>query len=76
MVVLKRLKAAGLRASRRCILRTLLNRQERCLSLLKNRPQGHGGSDFHGSIKPDIKIGVGRGDLRVPECLLKILREA
>lgn len=25
-----------------------------------------GGSDFHGEIKPDIKIGTGRGSLRVP----------
>ena len=29
-----------------------------------------GGSDFHGENKPDIRIGVGRGDLRVPmKCL-------
>lgn len=35
-----------------------------------------GGSDFHGSFKPDIKIGTGRGDLHVPyECLEK-LKEA
>lgn len=25
-----------------------------------------GGSDFHGDIKPDIKIGTGRGSLKVP----------
>ena len=25
-----------------------------------------GGSDFHGSVKPDIKMGSGRGDLFVP----------
>ena len=25
-----------------------------------------GGSDFHGAGKPDIKLGVGYGDLRVP----------
>lgn len=25
-----------------------------------------GGSDFHGIAKPDIEIGIGRGDLRVP----------
>lgn len=25
-----------------------------------------GGSDFHGSIKPDIRMGTGRGDLAVP----------
>ena len=25
-----------------------------------------GGSDFHGSTKPDVAFGVGFGDLRVP----------
>lgn len=36
-----------------------------------------GGSDFHGRFKPDIKIGTGRGDLRVPyECLEKLRIEA
>lgn len=25
-----------------------------------------GGSDYHGANKPDIQIGVGRGDLRIP----------
>lgn len=25
-----------------------------------------GGSDFHGKNKPDIRLGVGRGDLRIP----------
>lgn len=34
-----------------------------------------GGSDFHGVIKPDISIGVGRGNLRVPEALLNIIKE-
>ena len=29
-----------------------------------------GGSDFHGAIKPDISIGTGRGNLRVPEKLI------
>jgi len=26
-----------------------------------------GGSDYHGAYKPDLSIGVGRGDLHVPE---------
>ncbi len=30
-----------------------------------------GGSDFHGSNKPDIDLGVGKGNLRVPKNLLK-----
>lgn len=29
-----------------------------------------GGSDFHGSNKPDINLGVGRGNLRIPEHLV------
>lgn len=33
-----------------------------------------GGSDFHGSNKPDIKLGVGRGSLRVPLALLEELK--
>ena len=34
-----------------------------------------GGSDFHGGPKPDVQLGVGRGDLRVPAHLLKDLRK-
>jgi predicted metal-dependent phosphoesterase TrpH len=34
-----------------------------------------GGSDFHGSYKPDISIGVGTGDLLVPDEVLSELRE-
>lgn len=33
-----------------------------------------GGSDFHGKNKPDINLGTGRGNLRVPECYLETLR--
>ncbi|HEX4979991.1 MAG TPA: PHP domain-containing protein [Acidimicrobiales bacterium] len=33
-----------------------------------------GGSDFHGSYKPDLAVGVGRGDLDVPDDLLDELR--
>ncbi len=35
-----------------------------------------GGSDFHGGMKPDIRIGVGRGQLRMTEAMLLALREA
>ena len=33
-----------------------------------------GGSDFHGGNKPDIRIGRGRGDLRVPSVFLEALK--
>jgi len=35
-----------------------------------------GGSDFHGITKPDIEVGTGRGDLKVPEKLLDPLKKA
>lgn len=35
-----------------------------------------GGSDFHGSNKPSISLGTGRGNLRIPYELLEKLREA
>lgn len=33
-----------------------------------------GGSDFHGENKPDIKIGIGRGNLRIPAKYYETLR--
>jgi predicted metal-dependent phosphoesterase TrpH len=35
-----------------------------------------GGSDFHGVTKPDIEVGIGRGQLKVSEKLLDPLRKA
>lgn len=35
-----------------------------------------GGSDYHGSYKPDVELGVGRGNLAVPDNLLDALRPA
>lgn len=34
-----------------------------------------GGSDFHGAPKPSIKIGVGRGNLKIPYEILEKLRK-
>ena len=34
-----------------------------------------GGSDFHGDNKPHIRIGVGQGDLQVPEAFVKSLEK-
>jgi predicted metal-dependent phosphoesterase TrpH len=33
-----------------------------------------GGSDFHGAFKPDIELGSGRGNLRIPYILLDRLK--
>lgn len=32
-----------------------------------------GGSDYHGKLKPDIEIGIGRGDISIPKEILKWL---
>ena len=34
-----------------------------------------GGSDFHGVVKPDISIGTGRGNLRIPKKILTAIQE-
>ncbi|MBA3652795.1 MAG: PHP domain-containing protein [Actinobacteria bacterium] len=34
-----------------------------------------GGSDYHGSYKPDLSVGTGRGDLHVPDSVLDALRQ-
>lgn len=34
-----------------------------------------GGSDFHGDNKPDIKIGAGRGNLRIPQKFADDMKE-
>ncbi|HZQ26549.1 MAG TPA: PHP domain-containing protein [Acidimicrobiales bacterium] len=33
-----------------------------------------GGSDYHGTYKPDLEVGVGHGDLAVPDTALDALR--
>ena len=35
-----------------------------------------GGSDFHGANKPDIKLGIGRGNLKIPYELAVNLKKA
>jgi len=35
-----------------------------------------GGSDFHGAVKPSVKLGTGSGDLRIPGDLVERLRAA
>ena len=34
-----------------------------------------GGSDFHGTAKPDIRLGTGKGNLRIPISFLNALEE-
>lgn len=35
-----------------------------------------GGSDFHGTVKPDIALGFGKGNLRIPYAWCAALRES
>lgn len=39
----------------------------------KNNLYISGGSDYHGKLKPDIEIGIGRGDINVPKDILEWL---
>jgi len=41
---------------------------------LKHKLLPTGGSDFHGHYKPDIDIGKGRGNLRIPYAILEGLK--
>lgn len=41
----------------------------------KNHLLISGGSDFHGTTKPAIRLGVGKGNLRIPASVLDVLRE-
>lgn len=47
-------------------VRQLARKYELCIT---------GGSDFHGTNKPDIDLGTGRGNLQIPCELLKNLRQ-
>lgn len=35
-----------------------------------------GGTDFHGSNKPELTLGIGRGNMNIPETVLDRLKEA
>ena len=55
-----------------CYYTTFTQEQhERVLNICKEKNLFvSGGSDFHGSIKPDVDIGVGYGNLRIPDEIL------
>lgn len=41
----------------------------------RHRLVATGGSDHHGTYKPDLRVGIGRGDLNVADSVLDRLRE-
>jgi predicted metal-dependent phosphoesterase TrpH len=67
-VELARLAAVGL-AGLECYYGRYDPTERRDLAALARRLDlvPTGGSDFHGSYKPDLKMGVGQGDLEVPD---------
>lgn len=75
--VLERLKKAGLKGIEAYYTDNSPEQTEELLRLAEELGlKVTGGSDFHGSFKPDIEAGVGRGNLRIPYSLLTALREA
>ena len=74
--VLDRLKAAGLKGIEALYPENTPEETEELLELAgKIGLKVTGGSDFHGIYKPEIRIGVGRGGLRVPYSLLQKLKD-
>jgi len=75
--VLERLKKAGLKGIEALYSENSPEQTRELLELaVRTGLKVTGGSDFHGVYKPKIKIGTGRGDLRVPYRLLEELKEA
>lgn len=74
-ITLRRLKGAGLRAME-CYypLYSPIEREGYAALAARFGLLPSGGSDYHGSFKPGIELGVGRGNLLVPEGLLDALR--
>ena len=51
-------------------------KEKGCLELARHYGLGvSGGSDYHGTNKPRIRLGKGYGSLRVPYSVLEDLRE-
>ncbi|MGH8959516.1 MAG: PHP domain-containing protein [Acidimicrobiia bacterium] len=72
---LRRLKEAGLRAMEcYCPIYSPIEREGYAALATRFGLLASGGSDYHGSFKPGIELGVGRGNLAVPDRLLDALR--
>lgn len=75
--VVEELRGFGL-AGLECLYSRYSPDEREALSRLaqRNGLVATGGSDHHGSYKPDLSIGVGTGDLNVPDRVLDDLRSA
>lgn len=75
-MVLERLKKAGLKGIEAIYTENTPEQTKELLELAREYGlKVTGGSDFHGSFKPDIEAGVGRGNLKIPYSLLTALRQ-
>lgn len=75
--LLPRLKAAGLKGIEAIYTENTGEQTAKLLKLAEAYDLAvSGGSDFHGSFKPHIEIGIGRGSLRIPYELLVRLKRA
>ncbi len=74
--LIRRLKLSGL-SGIEAIYSTYTPEEEEYVRTLADRFELKitGGSDFHGSNKPDINIGSGRGNLAIPYSLLEHLKD-
>lgn len=56
-----------------CYYTTFSNEQHNLLMQLCNEHNLYisGGSDFHGKIKPDVDIGVGYGNMQIPDSIIE-----
>ena len=73
-ILIKELKTYGLKGLE-AIYSTNINNDEAYVRSLARKYELliTGGSDFHGSVKPDIDLGTGRGSLCIPDSILKDL---
>lgn len=75
-MLLDRLVCAGLKGIEAYYSENTPEQTQELLMLAeKHRLFVTGGSDFHGAFKPDIHIGTGRGNLRVPYELLERMKK-
>ena len=71
-----RLKSAGLAGIEAIYSNNVSNEEAYVRSLARKYDLLiSGGSDFHGSVKPDIEIGSGRGNLKIPAEILVPMQE-
>lgn len=75
--LLPELKIAGLDALEAYYSEYTAAKTEMALRMAKEYSLAiSGGSDFHGDIHPDVKLGSGRGNLLIPDEVLDSLRRA